>query len=61
MKIKVNNDILVWARQELNITQEEVADRMGRNIEDIINWEEGKDYPTYAQLESWRIQYIKDH
>ena len=51
MKIKVNNDILVWARQELNITQEEVADRMGRNIEDIINWEEGKDYPTYAQLE----------
>lgn len=51
MKIKVNNDILVWARQELNITQEEVADRMGRNIEDIVNWEEGKDYPTYAQLE----------
>lgn len=51
MKIKVNNDILVWTRQELNITQEEVADRMGRNIEDIINWEEGKDYPTYAQLE----------
>lgn len=51
MKIKVNNDILVWARQELNITQEEVADRMGRNIEDIINWEEEKDYPTYAQLE----------
>ena len=51
MKIKVNNDILVWARQELNITQEEVADRMGRNNEDIINWEEGKDYPTYAQLE----------
>lgn len=51
MKIKVNNDILVWARQELNITQKEVADRMERNIEDIINWEEGKDYPTYAQLE----------
>ncbi len=51
MKIKINNDILVWARQELNITQEEVADRMGRNIEDIVNWEEGKDYPTYAQLE----------
>lgn len=46
MKIKINNDILVWARQELNITQEEVADRMGRNIEDIVNWEEGKDYPT---------------
>ena len=51
MKIKINNDILVWARQELNITQEEVADSMGRNIEDIVNWEEGKDYPTYAQLE----------
>lgn len=51
MKIKVNNDILVWARQELNITQEELANRMGRNIEDIVNWENGKDYPTYAQLE----------
>lgn len=51
MKIKVNKDVLIWAREELNITQEEVANRMGRKIEDIVNWETGNDYPTYAQLE----------
>ena len=51
MKIKVNKEILIWARQELNLSQDIVAQRMGKKIEDIQAWEEGKDYPTYAQLE----------
>lgn len=55
MKIKVNNNILAWARKELNISQEEVANKIGRKIDDIVNWENGSDYPTYAQLEKTSI------
>lgn len=51
MKVKVNEKVLTWARQELNLSQDIVARRMGKKIEDIQAWEEGKDYPTYAQLE----------
>ena len=51
MKVKINNKVLIWARQELNLSQDIVAQRLGKKVEDIQAWEEGKDYPTYAQLE----------
>lgn len=51
MKVKVNKDILVWAREELNLSQEVVANKMGRKIEEIQAWENGTDFPTYVQLE----------
>lgn len=59
MKIKVNNNILAWARKELNISQEEVANKIGRKIDDIVNWENGSDYPTYAQLEKLAYSIYK--
>lgn len=51
MKIKINKDVLIWAREELNLSQEIVANRMGKKVEEIQAWEDGTDYPTYAQLE----------
>lgn len=39
MKIKVNKDILVWAREELNLSQEMVATKMNRKLEEIQAWE----------------------
>lgn len=51
MKIKVNKDVLIWAREGLNLSQEIVANRMGKKVEEIQAWEDGTDYPTYAQLE----------
>ena len=48
MKIKINKDILIWARDELNLSQEIVANKMGRILEDVQAWENGEDYPTYA-------------
>lgn len=59
MKIKVNNEVLIWAREELNISQDEVARRMGKKVEDIANWENGDDYPTYAQLEKLAYNIYK--
>ena len=48
MKIKINKDILIWAREELNLSQEIVANKMGRKLEDVQARENGEDYPTYA-------------
>lgn len=59
MKIKVNNNILVWARKSLNLSQDIVAKRMGKNVETIRNWEEGRDFPTYAQLEKLSYSIYK--
>ena len=52
MKVRVNHEMLIWAREQLNLSQDEVARRSGRKIEDIQAWENGTDYPTYAQLEN---------
>ena len=41
MKIKINKDILIWAREELNLSQEIVANKMGRKLEDVQAWENG--------------------
>lgn len=60
MKIKVNKEILIWARQELNLSQDIVAKKMGKKIEDIQAWEEGKDFPTYAQLEKLSYTIYKN-
>ena len=59
MKVKINNEVLIWAREELNISQEEAARRIGKEIEDIKKWEKGEDFPTYAQLESLAYNVYK--
>lgn len=59
MKVKINNEVLIWAREELNISQEEAARRIGKGIEDIKKWEKGEDFPTYAQLESLAYNVYK--
>lgn len=59
MKIRVNKEILIWAREELNLSQQEVASRMDRKIEEIQAWENGEDYPTYAQLEKLAYKIYK--
>lgn len=47
MKIKVNKEILIWARQELNLSRDILAQRLEKNVEDIQAWEEGIDYPIH--------------
>jgi len=54
-KIPVNCKILRSERKNLNYTKEEVAYAMKTKVERIVSWEEGKDFPTYAQLE--RLAY----
>lgn len=50
-RVSPNTDVLVWARESMNLTLEEVAKRMNKTVKDIKNWESGKSKPTYVQLE----------
>jgi len=56
-KLPVNCRILRSERKNLNYTQEEIAYAMKTKVGKIASWEEGKDFPTYAQLEKLAKKY----
>jgi Zn-dependent peptidase ImmA (M78 family) len=58
-KIPVNPAILKWARLSLKLSPGEVARRLQKSEEDIIAWEEGRDSPTYVQLENLAYNVYK--
>nr|VFK40330.1 MAG: Zn-dependent peptidase ImmA, M78 family [Candidatus Kentron sp. SD]VFK45989.1 MAG: Zn-dependent peptidase ImmA, M78 family [Candidatus Kentron sp. SD] len=57
--IPVNGEVLRWARVSANLSPEEVAARIKRNIQDIQAWERGEAYPTYVQLEKLAYEIYK--
>ena len=59
MKVPVNNEILKWAREEMNLSHDEVAKRMKKDESVILSWENGEDQPTYAQLEKLAYEIYK--
>lgn len=50
-KLPINKSVLVWARTSLSLSQEDVAQRLGKDVNSIIEWELGTSSPTYPQLE----------
>jgi Zn-dependent peptidase ImmA (M78 family)/DNA-binding XRE family transcriptional regulator len=44
---------LVLARESIALDRQEVATRLGINIEELINWENGRSEPSIEQL--WRL------
>ncbi len=58
-KIPVNHSILKWARESLNISLVEVAQKMNKSIEIIESWENGENSPTYLQLEKLAYNIYK--
>lgn len=59
MKVPVNNEILKWAREEMNLSYDEVAAKMKKDANTILEWENGDDQPTYAQLEKLAYEIYK--
>lgn len=59
MKTTVNPDILIWARKTLNLTIDDVSKKIKQDNETIQRWENGEDYPTYAQLENLAYSVYK--
>lgn len=52
----INCDLLIWARERSGLSLEEVANRMKKQPKIIAAWEDGKEWPTYLQLE-----YLAEH
>lgn len=57
--LPINSNILIWARNEINISVEEVAKRMKKSPDIIKSWEEGSSSPTYVQLEKLAYEIYK--
>lgn len=55
----VNGNIIRWAREFYNMTPDEAAKSIGITSEKLLDWEEGKDYPTYAKLRKLSEVYRK--
>ncbi len=47
----INHEMLRWARERAGYSVEEVAHRRRVSSETVQEWEEGKSYPTWRQLE----------
>lgn len=55
----VNGQVMKWAREASNIPIMYVAEKFHKDPNTIADWEEGRDYPTYAQLETLGTLYKK--
>ncbi len=60
MKIKINKDILIWAREELNLYQEIVANKVGRKLEDVQAWEMEMTTLHMHNSKNFHIRYKKN-
>ncbi len=57
--IKIEPSILIWARESLGLSLDDVANRIKKEPEIIHQWEEGKSYPTLSQLEKLAYDIYK--
>lgn len=55
----VNPKVLKWARLSANKSLSDVATVFKKSDNDIIEWEEGTNYPTYVQLETLAYKIYK--
>lgn len=46
----VNGSIIKWAREFYNMSIEDTAAAIGVECNKYREWEDGKDFPTYAKL-----------
>jgi Zn-dependent peptidase ImmA (M78 family)/DNA-binding XRE family transcriptional regulator len=47
--VPVNPDIIAWARDYHDLTQQQLADKAGVHVNQIISWEDDKTKPTFNQ------------
>ena len=44
------NTAIRWHRRSLDLSQAELAKKVGANINTVVNWEKGRSKPTIDQL-----------
>lgn len=57
--IPINPQILVWARESIGMTVDDVASRMNKEASVVEQWETGKILPSLAQLENLAYKVYK--
>lgn len=58
--IPVNSDVLRWARETAGLSIEDVARKMGKEIDVILSWESaGENSPSYLQLDKLAYEIYK--
>lgn len=55
----VNGKVLKWARERAGLSLEDVAKKFSKEEKEISSWEQGTDFPTYAQLETLSYSIYK--
>lgn len=55
--IPVNPTVLVWARESIGRTVEEVASRLKESEDNVMEWEAGNKQPTIGQLRTLAVFY----
>jgi Zn-dependent peptidase ImmA (M78 family) len=55
----VNGQVIKWAREVCNMPVLFVSEKFKKDPDVIVAWEEGRDHPTYAQLEELGSLYKK--
>jgi Zn-dependent peptidase ImmA (M78 family) len=57
--IKINPLILVWARESIGLSIGEVAVKLKKDVNTIVDWEKGGSIPSLAQLEKLAYSIYK--
>jgi Zn-dependent peptidase ImmA (M78 family)/transcriptional regulator with XRE-family HTH domain len=57
--IKIEPSILIWARESIGLTQNDVAEKINKDIDTIKQWELGKAFPSLSQLEKLAYSIYK--
>ncbi len=58
-QIPINPEVLKWARITAGLNQQEVANRLKKDVQTIALWESGDSAPTYTQLERLAYEIYK--
>jgi len=59
IKVKVNSELLQWARDSVGLQIEDVHHKTKISLEDLSAWEKGSDYPRLTQLRNLAKLYKK--
>ena len=57
--VGIRPSVIRWARESIGLSPEEVAQRLKRQVEEVLAWESGEQAPTYPQLEKLAYQIYK--
>lgn len=51
--------VMRWARESIGMDVADVAEKLNKRPDDVMNWETGTDAPTYVQLEKLAYEVYK--